>query len=136
MDALPLFGLARGAFERFQPGREFHEQIAHACAVGLRFRQSAGRFGRFETQTRQVGRVLKKGETFGVVESIKAVSDLYSPLAGKVLEINSTLIDEPARINQDPQAGAWLLKLELTDPASVSDLMDAAAYSKYVETLK
>ena len=83
-----------------------------------------------------VGRALKKQETFGVVESIKAVSDLYSPVAGKVTAVNSGLTDDPAKVNREPQSGAWLVKLEITDPASTSDLMDAAAYSKYVEALK
>ena len=83
-----------------------------------------------------VGKALKRGDTFGVVESIKAVSDLYAPVTGKVLEVNSGLVDDPAKINREPQGGAWLVKLELTDPASAGELMDAAAYSKYVETLK
>jgi glycine cleavage system H protein len=83
-----------------------------------------------------VGRVLKNHETFGVVESIKAVSDLYSPVAGKVVAVNSTLVDEPAKINQDPQGAAWMIKLELADGASTADLMDAAAYTQYVESLK
>ncbi|MCM2322883.1 MAG: glycine cleavage system protein GcvH [Oligoflexia bacterium] len=83
-----------------------------------------------------VGRALKKHETFGVVESIKAVSDLYSPIAGKVLEVNTALTDEPAMINRDPHKGAWMVKMELTDPASMSDLMDAQAYTAYVATLK
>ncbi len=81
------------------------------------------------------GRTLKKGETFGVVESIKAVSDLYSPVDGKVIESNNALKDSPADINQDPHGKAWLVKIELTG-AAPADLMDAAAYSKYVDTLK
>ena len=83
-----------------------------------------------------VGKALKRGDTFGVVESIKAVSDLYAPVTGKVMEVNSGLVDEPAKINREPHAGAWLVKIELTDPNSINDLMDSAAYSKYVETLK
>ncbi len=83
-----------------------------------------------------VGRALKKAETFGVVESIKAVSDLYSPVAGKVLESNTALIEEPALINREPQGGAWLIKVELSDSSVLSELMDAAAYSKYVDALK
>lgn len=83
-----------------------------------------------------VGRQLKKGETFGVVESIKAVSDLYSPITGKVLEVNSALPDDPAQINRDPHAGAWLVKIEVTDAASMGDLMDAQAYETYVAGLK
>lgn len=83
-----------------------------------------------------VGRILKKGETFGVVESIKAVSDLYSPVTGKVIEVNSKLPDDPSLINRDPYSGAWMVRIELTDPASAEDLMDASAYQKYVDSLK
>jgi glycine cleavage system H protein len=83
-----------------------------------------------------VGRVLKEHETFGVVESIKAVSDLFSPVAGKVLEVNSSLGDDPSRINRDPYSDAWLIKLEVSDPSVVSGLLDVTAYSKLVETLK
>ena len=84
----------------------------------------------------KVGRILKKGETFGVVESIKAVSDLYSPLSGRVLEVNSALTDDPAQINRDPQGSAWMIKLEVLEPNFIHELMDAAAYTRYVETLK
>lgn len=84
----------------------------------------------------QVGRVLKAHETFGVVESIKAVSDLYSPLAGKVTASNSALSNSPSDINQDPYGKAWMIKLEIADISVLKDLMDADAYSKYVETLK
>lgn len=83
-----------------------------------------------------VGRVLKKGEAFGVVESIKAVSDLYSPMGGKVTAINQELVDEPARVNSDPYAGAWMIKLELSDMSVLGELMDATTYQKYVESLK
>jgi glycine cleavage system H protein len=83
-----------------------------------------------------VGRTLKKGETFGVVESIKAVSDLYSPVTGKVVEANSALPDDPSQVNHDPYGKAWMVKIELTDAASASELMDAASYEKYVQSLK
>jgi glycine cleavage system H protein len=82
------------------------------------------------------GRTLRKGETFGVVESIKAVSDLYSPLAGKVVAANQEIVDDPARINREPYAGAWMIRMELSDLSAVGELMDAAAYQKYVESLK
>ena len=82
----------------------------------------------------KVGKELKAGDTFGVVESIKAVSDLYAPAAGKVLEVNTALTSDPSQINRDPHAGAWMIKLELgSEPAG---LMDAAAYEAYVATLK
>lgn len=84
----------------------------------------------------KVGRTLRKGETFGVVESIKAVSDLYSPVTGKVVEVNSSLPDDPSEINRSPHDKAWLVKIELTDASSAADLMDAKAYEGYVATLK
>jgi glycine cleavage system H protein len=83
-----------------------------------------------------LGRVLKKGDTFGVVESIKAVSDLYSPVTGRVVASNTPLIDDPSQINKDPQGIAWMVKIELTDLASTKDLLDAKTYSKLGETLK
>jgi glycine cleavage system H protein len=83
-----------------------------------------------------VGRTLKAGETFGVVESIKAVSDLYSPIAGKVVEVNSGLTDDPSRINKDPYSDAWLVKIEAADASAIGGLMDAASYTKLVESLK
>lgn len=83
----------------------------------------------------KVGRELKAGETFGVVESIKAVSDLYSPIAGKVVEINSALINEPSQVNNDPYGRAWMIKIEAADPGALGALMDAGAYQKYVASL-
>ncbi len=82
-----------------------------------------------------VGKTLKKGDTFGVVESIKAVSDLYAPVTGKVLEVNSSLLSDPAQINRDPHRSAWLIKMELTDASSATDLMDASTYGKLVSSL-
>src|SRR5688572_15191284 len=65
-----------------------------------------------------IGRTLKKGDTFGVVESIKAVSDLYAPVSGKVVAANSALVDDPAAINRSPQDEAWLVRIELADAGS------------------
>lgn len=83
----------------------------------------------------QAGRQLKAHETFGVVESIKAVSDLYSPVAGKVVEANSALTDDPSQVNKDPYGAAWLVKLEVAAGAT-DGLMDAAAYTAFVQSLK
>jgi glycine cleavage system H protein len=82
------------------------------------------------------GRQLKVGETFGVVESIKAVSDLYSPVAGKVTASNQSVVNDPSLLNKDPHHSAWMIKIELSDTAALKDLMDAAAYEKYVASLK
>ena len=75
-----------------------------------------------------VGRVLSADDVFGTVESVKAVSDLYSPLSGEVVEVNSALEDDQTAINGDPYGAAWMLKLRLTDASQLSALMDADAY--------
>ena len=83
----------------------------------------------------KIGRELKPGETFGVVESIKAVSDLYAPVTGKVLEVHSGLSDDPSLINKSAHDQGWMVKIEITDPSSTSDLMDETAYTSYVQSL-
>ena len=83
----------------------------------------------------KIGRDLKSNETFGVVESIKAVSDLYSPVNGKVLQTNSDLASDPSRINQKPHE-EWMIVLESTDAKLQYDgLMSADDYSNYVKSL-
>ena len=78
----------------------------------------------------EMGRELAAGETLGVVESVKAVSDIFSPVAGTVVAINEALNDEPEAINQDPYEKGWIIKIKLTDPASIETMLDAAAYEK------
>jgi glycine cleavage system H protein len=80
----------------------------------------------------KVGSSVEKGKVFGSVESVKAVSDLYSPVTGTVTEINEELATAPEKINTDAH-GAWLLKVELTDPQEVDGLLNAADYEKFVK---
>jgi glycine cleavage system H protein len=82
------------------------------------------------------GLVLSKGDAFGVVESVKSVSDVYSPLSGKVVETNDPLKDNPETVNEDPYNEGWLVKLELTDPAELDELLDARDYEAYVNEEK
>lgn len=81
-------------------------------------------------QLPQVGRKLKVGETFGEIESVKAVSDLYSPVDGEVVEVNSPLADKLETLNSDPYGAGWLVKVKLTDETALKNLMDYAAYQK------
>jgi glycine cleavage system H protein len=78
------------------------------------------------------GSAIERGKVFGSVESVKAVSDLYSPVTGTVLEVNEELATAPEKINADAH-GAWILKVEITDPSEVGQLLDAAAYEKFVQ---
>jgi glycine cleavage system H protein len=80
----------------------------------------------------EVGRKVKAGEQFGTVESVKAVSELYSPVGGEVVEVNSALAAKPETINQDPHGAAWMIVLKIADPAEVGALLDAAAYEALV----
>jgi glycine cleavage system H protein len=80
----------------------------------------------------KAGTKLDAGASFGTVESVKAVSDIYAPVSGEVTEVNSSLKDAPEILNTDPHGHAWLIKVKLANPAEVSKLMDAAAYEAYV----
>ena len=79
-------------------------------------------------QLPKIGAELKAGDTFGVVESVKAASDLYLPVAGTIMAVNTALEGAPETVNSAPYAGGWMLKIKLADPASIASLMDAAAY--------
>jgi glycine cleavage system H protein len=74
------------------------------------------------------GASVSKGSSYGEVESVKAVSDLISPLSGEVLEVNATVVDAPETVNQDPYGQGWLIRLRLTEPDEAETLLDAAAY--------
>ena len=80
----------------------------------------------------QVGARLETGKSLGSVESVKAVSDIYAPLSGEVLEVNSLLADAPEKLNQDPHGSAWLVKIRLDAPAEALNLLSAADYQTYI----
>ncbi|MBI5286163.1 MAG: glycine cleavage system protein GcvH, partial [Deltaproteobacteria bacterium] len=79
------------------------------------------------------GTLVTKDEPFGVVESVKAVSDLFSPVTGKVIEVNDALVDNPEVINEDPYGDAWMVKVEVDNLTEVKDLLTANEYREYVE---
>jgi glycine cleavage system H protein len=81
-------------------------------------------------QLPKVGAELKRGSPFGVVESVKAASDVYVPAGGTVLEVNKALDNAPETVNADPYGAGWILKLKLAEPSEAATLMDAAAYAK------
>jgi glycine cleavage system H protein len=82
----------------------------------------------------KVGAKIEAGKTFGTVESVKAVSDIYAPVSGEVTEANGVLQNTPEKINADPHGEGWLIKIKLSNPAEVSGLMDAAAYEAFIAT--
>jgi glycine cleavage system H protein len=82
----------------------------------------------------QVGKVLKKGDVFGVVESVKSASDMYSPVSGKVVEANTEVPDNPDMLKTEAYGKAWLIRVEPSSPAEFDGLMDPAAYEKFLQT--
>ena len=81
------------------------------------------------------GTQVQQFEKMGEVESVKAVTDLFSPASGKVVEINTKAVDKPELVNEDPYGEGWLVRLELTKPSELDALMSSDAYGKYVESL-
>ncbi|MBT9253646.1 MAG: glycine cleavage system protein GcvH [Brockia lithotrophica] len=80
----------------------------------------------------EVGTEIQKGSVFGSVESVKAVSDLYAPVSGRVVEVNESLKDAPERINSSPYGDGWMIVVEMRDPAELAELLDADAYRAHV----
>lgn len=79
------------------------------------------------------GETVTQGEIFGSVESVKAVSDLFAPLTGKVVKVNSPLAESPEYVNEEPYEEGWMIQIELTKPDEVKELMDATAYQEFLK---
>ncbi len=80
-----------------------------------------------------LGEIFDEGQEFGTIESVKAVSELLLPVAGEIVEVNKTLIDEPNAVNEDPHGDGWLVQVKVTSDGTLDGLMNAAAYEKFVE---
>lgn len=81
----------------------------------------------------KVGSTVEKGKTLGSVESVKAVSDVYAPVSGEIVELNELLTTAPEKLNDDPHGDAWLVKIRMSDPAELNALLGPEDYKKYVE---
>lgn len=81
----------------------------------------------------EVGDELEAGKTFGVVESVKAVSDVYAPVSGEVVEINEELPETPEVLNTSPYEDGWMLKIRVSNPEDIQELMDASGYQEFIE---
>lgn len=80
-----------------------------------------------------VGDTFEEGETFGVVESVKAAADLYMPISGEITAVNEDLLDEPEAVNEDPYGRAWMVRVRMSDKSQLDELMDADAYRAYCD---
>jgi glycine cleavage system H protein len=81
----------------------------------------------------QPGESVEQGDVVGVIESVKATSDIYSPITGKIVAVNEDLLEDPAELNGQPYAHNWILRIKITDKSELADLLDAAAYEQLIE---
>jgi glycine cleavage system H protein len=82
----------------------------------------------------EIGKAFAKGDEMAVVESVKAASDVYAPVSGEVVAVNSAIVDDPSKVNEDPGGASWFVKLKLSNPAELDALMDESAYKEFAES--
>ena len=117
---------------RFTKDHEWLKVDGNVATVGITAHAAEQLGDVVFVQLPEIGTTLEKGGEVGVVESVKAASDVYSPAAGEVLETNQAIVDDPSIVNADPENAGWFFKLKLADPSSLDDLMDEAAYKDLI----
>lgn len=121
---------------RYQKSHEWAKKEGDTIVVGISDYAQDSLGDVVFVEVPEKGKNVKQGEAFGVVESVKAASDIYAPVSGEVVEANEALADEPETVNKDPFGEGWLIKIKPSDPAEYDGLMDAAAYKEYAEGLE
>ena len=113
---------------KYHPEHDWAKVDGDNATIGITWyaQDALGEIVHFEPP--EQGSSVAKDESYGEVESVKAVSDLVSPLSGEVIEVNQAVVDEPEKINEDPYGEGWLIRVGLTDPSEVDGLLDVAAY--------
>jgi glycine cleavage system H protein len=121
------------AIERFTKDHEWIRVDGGIGTVGIT-NHAQGQLGDVVfVDVPEAGRKTKQGEAVAVVESVKAASDVFSPVSGEVVEANADLAGQPALVNEDAEGKAWFFKLRIADPAELDKLMDRAAYEAFIE---
>jgi glycine cleavage system H protein len=118
---------------RYHPEHDWARIEADEAVLGITWyaQDSLGELVHFEPP--DAGATIGKDAAYGEVESVKAVSDLISPLSGEVIEVNQKVVEAPETVNEDPYGEGWLVRIRLTDPAEADLLLDAAAYRQLLE---
>jgi len=120
---------------RYHPEHDWARVDGDEAVLGITWyaQDSLGELVLFEAP--EVGGTLTKDESYAEVESVKAVSDVVAPLSGEVLAVNQKAIDEPETVNEDPYGEGWLVRIRLSDPGEIDQLLDAAAYRAHIADL-
>ncbi|KAL7571981.1 hypothetical protein ACA910_001639 [Epithemia clementina (nom. ined.)] len=123
----------RGLSTYYTPAHEYIKVEGTTGTVGITDYAQAALGDIVFVDLPEVDNEFAKGDSFGSVESVKAASDVYAPVGGKVVEHNSSVVDDPALVNAAAETDAWFIKLEISDPEELKGLMDEAAYKKHCE---
>lgn len=117
---------------RFTRDHEWVRAEGDVATIGIT-EYAAGQLGDIVfVELPEVGRTLERAAAFGVVESVKAVSDLFAPVSGRVVEANEALAGQPELVNGDPYGAGWMLRISLGEPSQLDELLDAAAYDALI----
>ena len=123
------------AEKRFTKDHEWVERDGDVVTVGITEYAQSSLGDIVFVELPEIGREVAAGDSIAVVESVKAASDIYAPLAGKIVEVNGAIVDDPAMVNRDPQGEAWFFRMEPAAIGEVDALMDEIAYTALVESL-
>jgi glycine cleavage system H protein len=120
---------------RYHPEHDWARVDGDEATLGITWyaQDALGDLVHFESP--EVGLSIAQGESYGEVESVKAVSEVIAPLSGEIVAVNGKVVDDPETINEDPYGEGWLVRIRLSDPAELDDLLDVAAYRKLLESL-
>ena len=119
---------------KYHPEHDWARIEGEEAALGITWfaQDSLGELVHYEAPA--VGSAVAKNESYGEVESVKAVSDIVAPLSGEVLEVNQKVVDAPETVNEDPYGEGWLIRIRLSDPAEADALLEADAYREFLAT--
>jgi glycine cleavage system H protein len=115
---------------KYTKDHEWARQEGKSVVIGVTFHAQDALGDVVYVELPKVGDALTAGQSFGVIESTKAVSELFAPISGRVVKVNDALSSAPQTVNSDPYKAGWILEVEPTDPAELSKLLDADAYEK------
>ncbi len=118
---------------RFSESHEWVDSSSPvAAAIGISDHAQAELTDVVYLELPAVGRQVKKGEAFAVIESVKAANDIYAPVSGEIVEVNSALAESPEAVNEDPYGTGWMVKIKLSDQAELESLMNGESYREYL----
>ena len=121
---------------KYTKDHEWAKKSGSSVVVGVTFHAQEALGDVVYVELPKLGTAVKAGERFGTIESTKAVSDLFSPVTGKVVKVNDDLSSNPQKVNQEPYAGGWIIEVEPSNAGEYDALMDSATYEKLLQTSK